>query len=143
MKLSELHAFLNAQPWAVEATCSSAGTPQAAVIGVAITDQLELVFDTLKSSRKHANLLQRPTVALVIGWDGAVTAQIEGAVDQPVGAELVRVKDCYFGRFSDGRAREASSEVAYWRVRPYWIRYSDFNVDPPFIAEWGPEELIR
>jgi hypothetical protein len=24
----------------------------------------------------------------------------------------------------------------YWRVRPTWIRYSNFNVNPPIIQEW-------
>jgi hypothetical protein len=24
----------------------------------------------------------------------------------------------------------------YWRVRPTWVRYSNFNVNPPIIQAW-------
>jgi pyridoxine/pyridoxamine 5'-phosphate oxidase len=76
MTFAELREFLCSQQWAVEATVTPAGAPQAAVIGVAITDSLELIFDTLNSSRKHANLQKDPRIALAIGWDDGRTAQI-------------------------------------------------------------------
>ena len=76
------------------------------------------------------------TTAGGFGRDAAITVQIEGACDQPVGADLARLRDCYIARFPDGRDRAASSEVAYWRVRPHWIRYSDFEPAPPLIREF-------
>lgn len=142
MNLSEVRKFVAAQPWAVEASCSAEGVPQAAVIGIAISNRFELVFDTLVASRKHANLLQRPIAALVVGWDAAITVQIEGRCDQPVGQDLTRIKDCYFQRFADGRDRASRAEIAYWRVAPEWIRYSDFNVDPPRVVEWSREDIL-
>lgn len=75
MNRHELLHFLRAQPWAVEASVNGRGEPQAAVIGVAVTDRLELVFDTLATSRKAANLRANPRVALVLGWDEGQTAQ--------------------------------------------------------------------
>ena len=141
MRRTELVEFLRAQPWAVEATIDAAGAPQAAVIGVAVTDSLELVFDTLSTSRKHANLLRDTRVALVVGWDQARTVQYEGLADCREGEALDRAKEHYFARFADGRDRERWPDIAYWIVRPTWIRYSDFTVQPPNILSWDTVEI--
>lgn len=133
-----LVAFLRSQHWAVEATVSSAVQPQAAIIGYAATDQLELVFDTLSTSRKAANLRANPCIALVIGgWHAGSeqTLQYEGVADFPAGAELVRLKEAYFKAFPDGRSRESWSGITYVRVRPTWLRFSDYAVEPPRIVE--------
>ena len=39
----------------------------------------------------------------------------------------------YFAKFPDGIDREAWPDIAYFRVRPTWVRFSDFTVDPPAI----------
>jgi len=133
-----LVAFLRSQHWAVEATVGAAAQPQAAIIGYAVTDKLELVFDTLATSRKAANLRTNPRIALVIGgWREAAeqTVQYEGMADFPTGAELVRLKEAYFKAFPDGPSRESWADITYVRVSPRWLRFSDFNVDPPRILE--------
>jgi hypothetical protein len=33
--------------------------------------------------------------------------------------------------------------LIYVRVRPTWIRYSDYNVDPPQIVEVTADQLLR
>ena len=138
MDNESLVAFLRSQHWAVEATVSAAVQPQAAIVGYAVTDQLELVFDTVATSRKAANLRANPHVALVIGgWqDGAEqTLQYEGVADFPAGAELARLKAAYFEAFADGPSRESWAGITYVRVRPTWIRFSDYKGDPPRIVE--------
>lgn len=141
MTRGALLAFLRAQPWAVEATINREGQPQAAVIGVAVTETLDLVFDTLSDSRKAANLRRSPRVALVMGWDDGQTAQIEGIVDEPVGDELQQLKDVYCQRFPDGHQRAALEGIAYFRVSPVWIRHSDFRTTPPTVVVFDAEEL--
>jgi len=143
MTRSELLRFLRAQPWAVEASVDAQGQPQAAVIGVAVTDRLELVFDTLSGSRKAANLRANPRVALVMGWDEGQTAQVEGLVDEPAGDELEQLQDVYLHRFPDGQERAALSDITYFRVSPLWVRYSDFRATPPTVAEFHAAELRR
>lgn len=134
VKRDELLQFLRAQPWAVEATVTGQRAPQAAVIGVAVTDDLELVFDTLATSRKAANLRANPRIALVVGWDDGRTAQIEGVADEPVGAALQIAKDVYLRRFPDGHERAALADLTYFRIVPRWIRYSDFRTTPPTVV---------
>lgn len=129
----ELLQFLRRYKLAVEATHSPDG-PQAAVVGYAVSDQLEIVFDTLESTRKYKNLCADPRVALVI-FDDAVTVQLEGVADFPTGAELERLREVYFGPYPDGRERLAWEGITHVRVRLRWARLSDFRVDPPRIVE--------
>lgn len=49
-------SFLRKHRLAVQSTVSPSGSPEAAVAGVAFTDQLEITFDPLDSSRKCVNL---------------------------------------------------------------------------------------
>jgi len=133
MNRAELVTFLRAQKWAVEASVNDAGAPQAAVIGVAVTDDLEIVFDTVTDTRKARNLRTNPQVALVIGWDDGRTAQIQGTADEPTGDDLARLKKAYFAKFPDGIDRAEWPDIAYFRVRPTWVRVSDFTSDPPAI----------
>jgi len=128
-------AFVRAQKWAVQASVTRAGRPQAAVIGVAITDDLELVFDTLSDTRKAENLRVNARVAFVIGWDDGQTVQYEGIVDEPTGDDLARLKAAYFARFPDGVERESWPGITYFRARPTWIRYSDFRGESPRVVE--------
>ena len=141
MTRGELYAFMAAHRWAVEATVAASGAPQAAVIGFAATERLELIFDTLKTSRKYRNFLTLPKIALVIGWDDAQTLQIEGMADEPKGPDLERLKARYFEVFPDGRERAAWKDIAYIRVVPSWFRYSDFRGEPPKIIELKAEEV--
>lgn len=139
MNRADLLEFMRGQPVAVVASVSDAGTPEAAVVGIAVTDQFEVVFDALASSRKARNLLARPGVALVIGGltpGDERTVQYEGIADEPTGHDLELAKEEYLLRFPDGRERSRLPGVTHLRLRPLWIRYSDFNQDPPVVVEF-------
>src|SRR5437870_2039168 len=103
MTRGDLLRILRRWKYAVEASVAPGGAPQAALVGVAVSDQLELFFDTLGSSRKAANLRKERRVAFVIGgWDpDERTVQYEGVADEPRGAELERLKKLYFEVFPD------------------------------------------
>ena len=127
MTRAELTAFIRRHRYAVQASVAAAGAPQAAVVGIAASDALEIVIDTLDSTRKCSNLRRDPRIALVIGWDDEQTVQVEGIADEPKGAELERLKAIYLARFPDGHERASWPGITYFRVRPRWIRYSDFR----------------
>ncbi len=144
MTATELLQFLRGHSLAVQASVSPALAPQAAVVGFAISDRFELVFDTLDTTRKAHNLRRNPKIAFVIGGltqGDERTVQYEGVADEPTGAELARLKELYFAAFPDGPARQHWPGITYVRVRPTWIRYSDFNRAPPQIVEFAPEDL--
>ena len=137
MTLAEIAVFLGRHTLATQSSIAPGGAPQSAVVGVVCNDAAELFFDTLESTRKCQNLRKDPRVALVIGWDLAEgrTVQVEGVADEPTGAELARWKAIYFARFPDGVVREAWPGITYFRVRPTWVRYSDFSGPQPVVVE--------
>ena len=144
--ISQLLEFLRSHRLAVEASVSPLGAAQAAIVGFAVTDALELVFDTLNTTRKFANLRANPRIAFVIGGSTAGderTVQFEGVADLPVDAERERLKAAYFEVWLEGRARETWPGLEYVRARPTWIRYSDFNHDPPIIVEFDELQLAK
>ena len=128
-------AFLRRHKLAVVASVSSQNAPQAALVGFAATDDLELVFDTLGNTRKAANLRRNARIAVVVGWDEAQTVQLEGMADEPAGAELAALQRHYFAAFPEGPERLAWPGITYFRVRPTWMRYSDFRGPTPIIEE--------
>jgi hypothetical protein len=67
--------------------------------------------------------------------------QYEGLADEPGGEELARCKALYFARFPDGPTREGWPGITYFRVRPTWVRYSDFRGPEPRVIELGPGQL--
>lgn len=141
---SKVLAFLRGERLAVQATNSADGAPQAAVVGFAVTDAFELVFDTLASTRKARNLRRNAKIAFVIGGLGdgdERTVQYEGIADEPTGAELERLTRTYYGVFPDGPSRVSWPGLIYVRVRPIWLRYSDYNSDPPEIVELSGDDL--
>jgi general stress protein 26 len=127
MDRAALLAFLRGHRLCVQASVSPTGAPQAAVVGYGVSDDLEIVFDVLETTRKVTNLRREPRIALVIGWDEEQTVQLEGIADEPAGAELARLKEVYFAAWPDGRGRERWRGITYVRVRPTWARYSDFR----------------
>ena len=136
MTNAELLEYLRRGKHAVQASSAKSGAPQAAIVGVAVTDALEVFFDTLDSTRKCANLRRDPRVAFVFGTDtDAWTVQYEGVADEPKGAELDRLLALYLAKFPDGRERQSWPGITYFRVRPTWIRFSDYRGAQPLIVE--------
>jgi len=141
-----LLAFLRSRRYAVQSSIHPGGAPQSAVVGIAVSDDFEIVFDTLGTSRKAVNLRQRAEIAFVIGsLEGTDerTVQVEGRADEPQGAERARLIDLYLAVFPDGRVRQQWPGLTYLRATPRWLRYSDYTRDPPLIAEWDAAALRR
>jgi general stress protein 26 len=145
MSVETVLLFMRRHRVAVQSSVSPNGLPQAAAVGIAVTDDLEIVFDTVVSTRKAQNLRENSRIAFVVGGsnDGDdQTVQYEGIADEPVGDELERLKAIYYSVYPDGPSRLAWPGLIYVRVRPTWIRYTDYRVDPPRIIEVGRDALF-
>jgi pyridoxine/pyridoxamine 5'-phosphate oxidase len=130
MTLEEIFDIARSKRYLVVSTVNESGAPEAALMGFALTQANEVVFDTLSTSRKAVNLARNPAAALVIGWDENVSLQIEGVARRPVGDDLASAKAAYFREWPDGRVRENWPNIAYVVVRPKWIRYSNYSGAP-------------
>ena len=63
---------------------------------------------------------------------GEQTLQYEGlaaAVSITAPADA-RWREAYYAAWPDGRDRLAWPALVYWRLRPLWLRYSDFARGP-------------
>ena len=145
MTPQKLLEFMRLHRLAVQTSVSAAAMPQAAIVGFAITNRFEIVFDTLETTRKAQNLRRNSQIALVIGgWipGDERTVQYEGEADEPSGAELDQLKQVYFSVWPDGTSRATWPGLIYVRVRPKWVRYSDYNQEPPEIMEFATRDLV-
>jgi hypothetical protein len=130
-----LHSFMARHRYGVVSSISGDDTPQSALVGIAISPELEIIFDTVKSSRKYPNLIARPNCSFVVGWEGEQTVQFEGIASEPNGPDLMRYQEIYFAVWPEGQAHLNWPDIAYFVVRPRWIRYSDYDQTPPVIEE--------
>ena len=135
MDRTALYSFLTQHKYGVISSLSVGGRVQSALVGIATTPDCEIIFDTVKSSRKYSNLIANPNCSFVIGWAGEQTVQLEGIAYQPSGLDLARYQEHYFAVWPDGPARMKWPCIAYFIVQPQWIRYSDFEQNPPIIDE--------
>jgi len=136
MDQAALYSALAKNRYGVVSSIANGATPQSALVGIAVTSELEIIFDTLVSSRKYQNLIARPQCSFVIGLAGEQTVQFEGEAFEPRGADLTRYREAYFAVWPDGRARLNWPGIVHLVVRPRWIRFCDYEQDPPFIEEF-------
>ena len=131
-----LYNFIKQYQYAVLSTVSKDNAPESAVVGIIVTKDLQLFFDTLSDSRKYQNLLSNPKISFVIGWDNERTLQYEGIAKIPAINELETLQKIYFEVFPDGIDRKENvKNITYFSVEPKWVRFSDFNLNPPKIEE--------
>ena len=136
MTHADLFHFIAQLKLGVLSSIGPSGAPQSALVGFAVTDNLEIIFDTVRSSRKYGNLMARPACSFVFGWAGEQTVQYEGLAEGPDGSELRRYQEVYFRAWPDGPSRLSWPGIAYFVVKPKWVRYSDFDQNPPLIREF-------
>ena len=135
MTKAELFAFLSMCKLGVLGSVSPEGVPQSALVGIGVTEELEIIFDTLDTTRKYRNLTANCRASFVVGWEGERTVQFDGEAFLPERDELARYKEIYFAAWPDGPARQSWPGITYFVVRPRWIRFSDFDQRPPRIEE--------
>jgi len=137
---------MRSRRYAVQSSIPVDGAPQSAIVGIAVSDAFEIVFDTLASSRKGVNLRRRSDIAFVLGsleGKDERTVQYEGVADEPTGSERTRLTELYLSVFPDGRQRQEWPGLIYVRATPRWLRYSNYNVDPPEITDFDVDALRK
>ncbi len=107
-----LYEIMKRHPLAVLSTVAHTTVPQAALIGIAVTSDLEIVFDTLKSLRKYRNLTENQNVALVVDCGNESTVQYEGVAAELFGTGTEHYQAAYFEVFPDGRERQKWPNIA-------------------------------
>jgi uncharacterized pyridoxamine 5'-phosphate oxidase family protein len=131
-----LYNFIQQNKFAVLSTISKDNQPQSACVGIAVNPDLKLVFDTTSDSRKFKNLENNPNVSFVIGWENGQTIQYEGTATNFGKNKFPELLKIYLEAFPDGVDRKENwKSITYFVVEPKWLRFSDFNTEPPKINE--------
>lgn len=140
----QLLACMRAYKYCAQSSSSPEGVPQVALMGCVVTDEFEVFFDTLDTTRKSRNLRRDPRCAFAFGstvGGDLRTVQLDGVTDEPQGAELERLMQLYCATFPQGSERRAWPGMTYVRVRPSWLRYSDFSGAPPVVQTFDAASL--
>jgi Pyridoxamine 5'-phosphate oxidase len=135
---AELLAYLRSQRLGVLGTRPPEGGPQGALVGYAVTPHFEILFDTVRTSRKYRSMTANPAVSFTVGdttnHGDERTVQYEGIAEELQAKQLIELQPIYFAAWPDGVKRQQWPGITWFMIRPRWIRYSDFNL--PLIQEW-------
>lgn len=122
----------------ISSVSTKRGDPQSALIAFAETENLELIFETQRDTRKFQNLQKNNHVSLVIGWDTKIheTLQYEGKAILLEGKELEKYRSIFLKK--DTPCTEEflfHPKVRLFKILPTWIRFSDYTGKVPKIIE--------
>lgn len=128
-----------AHPMAVIATdAKDAPTPESALIAFAELPNFEIIFETFYKTRKYENLKVNPHVSLVVGWDvkNQITLQYEG-IASPIPEDQTDKYRTIFLKKDTPCTEEFlhHPHVRLYKIKPTWLRYSDYMQKPPMIFE--------
>lgn len=138
MTTGELYQKLAEHRLGVLGTTGADGQPQGALVGIAVTPRLDIIFDTVTDSRKYANLTARPACSFTVGGWGSdeITIQYEGVAELIEKSDLNGYLAAYLQTWPDGVERLKWPGIAHFVVHPRWIRLSDFGCKPAAIREF-------
>ena len=91
----EILAFLDAHTLCVLSTADEKGKPESAVVGFTVHDDFQIIIATSSETRKLANVVVNPQVAVVV-WDGSQTLQLEGKAHVLEGKEIAEWQAKHF-----------------------------------------------
>lgn len=122
----------------ISTVAQNSDQPASALIAFVETEDLEIIFETFVDTRKWRNLRENPRVALVIGWNTKehITIQYEGVATSIPPAETEKYIQLFLAK--DTPCTEAflrDPRACLFKIRPSWIRYSDYTKATPKIIE--------
>lgn len=118
---------------------SQTNAPASSLVAYVETPALELYFQTQKKTRKYSNLLENKQVSILTGWESnqRITLQYEGVAQQITDVRHIEeVKQLFLNKKSPSTEKYLNHpDVAFFKLTPSWIRYSDYTMRIPDIRE--------
>ena len=125
MSIQKALEFLKENETCVMATVAKDGVPHAATVGYSVDDDFSFLIGTNKNTRKYQNLMKSNKVALVVGFSGSKTVQLEGLAkelditDNRVEEHLAKLPGAVKFKIQPGQT--------YFLVKPSWLRFTDYS----------------
>lgn len=127
----KVYKFIKAHILGVVSTIDSkGGWPESAVVAFSETKDLEIIFGTFNNARKYKNLQSNKNISFVVGWDDNITVQYEGIAQEVSGDELDQCREIHLTKNPKSKKYAFDEKQRFFKVRPVWVKYSDFNHDP-------------
>lgn len=124
--------WLSQHQTAVLATADLKGNPAAAVILLAVIDDLKIIFGT-HPTRKYQNLRVNPNVAVVVA-EGLASVQYHGQARELSGAESIEARKVFLIRHP-AASQHLLEGTRFFKVTPTWVRYMDLARGPEATIE--------
>ncbi len=131
MNIQDVKEFLNHFETCVVATVGNDEQPEAATVGFSVDDDFRLMIATNEKTRKAANIAVNNKIALVVGFDGPKTVQLEGVVEKVNQTEYQDRINLHFERVPAAKKFAGESGQNYYLIIPTWLRFTNYTQDPP------------
>jgi general stress protein 26 len=130
-------AVLQRSQFGVISTNTGGKSPESAVVAISETEDLDIIFGSFNTARKNKNIRENSFVSVVVGWDmeHKKTVQIEGEAFITTGEEREMLENIHCAKNKGSSKYRGDSKQEYFRIKPFWIRYSDFSVHPQEVWE--------
>lgn len=130
MNLENVKQFLNEHETSVISTLDAHNQPQAATVGFSVDENFIIVFATNQKTRKANNIAVNNKVALVVGFEGQKTVQIEGTAEK-IDTELNKDRiNLHFAKVPGAKKFAGELDQSYYLIRPTWLRFTDYTKQP-------------
>lgn len=131
MSLQNASNLMDKQLTCVLATVNETGSPEAATVGFSHDKDFRIVIATNEKTRKAQNIASNNHVALVVGFEGSETVQIEGEATKKTAAELGDRLEQHFKKVPNAKKRVGNECEAYFLIAPTWLRHTDYTAEQP------------
>jgi len=126
--------FLKSHKLGVIATAAGR-QPEAAAVDFSETNALEIILTTLAFYRKYKNLKKNRKVAFVVGGEKSVTLQYEGLAEELSRNAFKKYYKRHVHKNPIEKKFGVMPEARFFKIKPTWLRYSDFTKQPNEIFE--------
>lgn len=131
MNLQDVKQFLNQFDTCVIATTNASSQPEAATVGFSVDEQFKVLIASNEKTRKAVNISQNNKVALVFGFDGPKTVQLEGEAEKINPAENEGRITLHFDKVPGAKKFAGETGQNYYLITPSWLRFTDYTQQPP------------
>ncbi|MCA9309215.1 pyridoxamine 5'-phosphate oxidase family protein [Candidatus Saccharibacteria bacterium] len=131
MNLDSVKQFLEDFEECVIATVNERAKPEAATVGLSCDDNFTFLIGTNKDTRKAANISQNNSVALVVGFSGPKTVQIEGVAEKVTRDTHQERIELHLDTVSGARSFDGEPGQTYYMIKPTWLRFTDYTQEDP------------
>ena len=129
--------FLQGQGLCVLATAGKDGKPEAATVSYVVKDDFSLLINTDTTTRKYKNIEENDHVAVVVaaGEGANPNVQIDGTIEKLDDAAAAKAKEYTLKLHPEWKDYYESPTGVWYKIKPSWMRYSDFSGQPPDTEE--------